>query len=268
MEHHAERTLARLLPRLEARFASGGDAAAWATFHARLEDHFDALFPLLRHLYGGHYDFFYHLENILALAADRWLTRPPELQQLDKEREAQPDWFQSEKMLGGMVYADLFAGNLAGVKERIPYFKELGLTYLHLMPLFLAPEGNNDGGYAVSSYRDVNPALGTMKQLASLSGELREQGISLVLDFVLNHTSDEHTWAKKAIEDDPEYQDYYLMFPDRTLPDAYQATLREIFPDQRPGNFTWRATSTSGCGPPSIASSGISITPTLPCSRR
>lgn len=241
MDYHAERSLARLLPRLEACFASGGDSAAWHTFKARLESHFGALFPLLRHLYGGHYDFFYHLENILSIAAENWLSRPPALQELDKTREADPDWFLSEKMLGAMLYVDLFAGDLEGVRVRIPYFKELGLTYLHLMPLFLAPEGNNDGGYAVSSYREVNPALGTMQQLAALAAELREHGISLVLDFVLNHTSDEHTWAKKAIAGDPEYQDYYLMFPDRLLPDAYQATLREIFPDQRPGNFTWRA---------------------------
>jgi amylosucrase len=136
---------------------------------------------------------------------------------------------------------DLFAGDLAGLRARIPYLKELGVAYLHLMPPFLAPAGNSDGGYAVSSYREINPALGTMADLAALAGDLRAEGISLALDFVFNHTSDEHTWARRAIAGDPTYQAYYRMFPDRAGPDAYEARLREIFPEQRPGNFTWRA---------------------------
>ncbi len=144
-------------------------------------------------------------------------------------------------MFGGFCYVDRFAGDLAGLRERLPYLRELGLTYLHLMPPFLAPAGNNDGGYAVSSYREVDPRLGTMADLAALAGELRVSGISLVLDFVFNHTSDEHAWARGARAGDPAYADYYLTFPDRTIPDAYERTLREIFPDQRPGSFTYRA---------------------------
>jgi glycosidase len=168
-----------------------------------------------------------------------WLARPAELKALDARREANPGWFGSQHMLGGVCYVDLFAGNLAGVRARIPYFKELGLTYLHLMPLFACPAGENDGGYAVSSYREVNPALGSMTELAALAAELRAHGISLVLDFVFNHTSSEHTWARRARAGDPEYQDFYYMFPDRHTPDAYERNLREIFPDQRPGNFTF-----------------------------
>src|SRR5689334_8266601 len=239
MDRDVALSLTRLLPRLQARFAQAAPAT-WATFEARLQTHFPTLFPLLRHLYGTQYDFFYHLESILALAARMWLARPPDLQALDAEREQHPDWFQAQTMLGGVCYVDLFAGNLAGIREKIPYFKELGLSYLHLMPLFAAPAGNSDGGYAVSSYRHVEPALGSMAELADLATELRGHGISLVLDFVFNHTSNEHEWALRARQGDPEYQDYYLMFPDRRMPDAYEATLREIFPDQRPGNFTWQ----------------------------
>jgi glycosidase len=131
------------------------------------------------------------------------------------------------------------AGDLAGVRARIPYFKELGLTYLHLMPLFRCPEGNNDGGYAVSDYRQVDPALGTMDELAALAAELRQNGISLVLDFIFNHTSDEHTWARRARAGEVEYQDFYWFFPDRQLPDAYERHVREIFPDEHPGAFTY-----------------------------
>lgn len=236
-ERQAEITLSRLIPRIEAQFA-GADAGEWAAFSTRLTQHFGDLFHALLPLYGGHYDFYYHLEELLAMAARMWFARPAELKALDIEREGNPHWFQSKRMVGGVCYVDLFAGDLRGVQERIPYFKELGLTYLHFMPLFLAPEGNSDGGYAVSSYREVSPKLGTMEQLSALATELRRNGISLVLDFVFNHTSDEHEWVQKALAGDPEYEDYYYMFPDRAMPDAYERTLREIFPDQRPGNFT------------------------------
>jgi amylosucrase len=125
------------------------------------------------------------------------------------------------------------------VRSKIPYFKELGLTYLHLMPLFKSPGGENDGGYAVSSYREVAPSLGTMGQLSALAGDLRSAGISLVLDLVFNHTSDEHLWAERAKAGDSEYQDFYRIFPDRRMPDAYERNLREIFPDEHSGAFTF-----------------------------
>ncbi len=141
-------------------------------------------------------------------------------------------------MLGGVCYVDLFAGDLEGVKSKIPYFKELGLTYLHLMPLFKAPDGENDGGYAVSSYREVHPPLGTMEQLGSLSREFRSAGISLVLDLVFNHTSDEHLWAERANAGDEASADLYRIYPNREVPDAYERTLREIFPDEHSGAFS------------------------------
>src|SRR5438093_9108052 len=98
MDRDAALSLSRLLPRLRARFA-GADPAAWAAFEGRLAAYFGDLFPLLRHLYGHYYDFFYHLESILELAARMWLERSPELRALDAEREAQPDWFQAQTML-------------------------------------------------------------------------------------------------------------------------------------------------------------------------
>ncbi|HMN59807.1 MAG TPA: amylosucrase, partial [Anaerolinea sp.] len=171
--------------------------------------------------------------------AHSWLERPEQLRALDRSREQAPAWFESNAMLGGVIYVDLFAGDLAGVRARLPYFQELGLTYLHLMPLFKVPEPENDGGYAISSYREVNPALGSMQDLAALSRDLREAGISLVVDFVFNHTAHEHEWALKARAGDPDYQAFYRMYPDRTWPDRYEATLREIFPDEHPGAFTY-----------------------------
>ena len=159
-------------------------------------------------------------------------------------------------MIGGVCYVDLFAGDLTGLRDKIPYFQELGLTYLHLMPLFDAPEGDNDGGYAISDYRSVDPRLGSMADLQELAAELRQAGISLVLDFVFNHTSDEHRWALAAKAGDPDYVDYYFVFPDREEPDAYDRTLREIFPDKHRAVSAIMPRSTAGSGRRSTPSSG------------
>ncbi len=240
LAQETRRTHARLLPRLESSFAAVVDTPEWQTFRRRLDAHFPQLFRLLVTLYGGRYDFYHHLEQVLTLAARSWLDRPADLKALDAEREHNPAWFQSEQMLGGVCYVDLYAGSLDGLAAKIPYFRELGLTYLHLMPLFLAPAPESDGGYAVSDYRQVNPKLGSMDDLRALTAQLRAAGISLVLDFVFNHTSDEHRWARAAQAGDPDHAEYYFVFPDRTQPDAYDRTLREIFPDQHPGSFTYR----------------------------
>ncbi len=240
VEREAERTLNRLLPRLEKNLAGTieADPAGWQEFETRLRRHFPALFRRYYALYSARYDFFFHLEDLLDTLAAAWLQRPADLRRLDQSRENDPLWFQSNHMLGGVIYVDLFAGNLEGVRSKIPYFKELGLTYLHLMPFFKMPEGENDGGYAVSSYREVHPPLGSMEQFSRLAADLRRAGISLVVDLVFNHTSDEHTWAQRAKAGDPEFAEMYYIFPDRQMPDAYERTLREIFPDEHPGAFS------------------------------
>jgi glycosidase len=238
----ARRSFARLLPRIEPLLAGHPDRDAYL---ARLDQYFPDVFHRLHALYGDQYDFFWHLEQILATTAEMSRARPTDLQALDSRREADPLWFQSENMLGGVCYVDLFAGDLNGLRERIPYFRELGLTYLHLMPLFRSPEGNNDGGYAISNYREVDPRLGTMRELSALAADLRAEGMSLVLDFVFNHTASDHEWARRAIAGDEDYEDFYFIFPDRSLPDRYEfdaqgnRILREIFPDARAGNFTY-----------------------------
>ena len=237
----AHKALMRILPRVESILQASleADPEGWRMYLVRLEHNFPTLFELYLSVYHERYDFFYHLEDLILSMARAWFERSAALRALDAGREQDPLWFQSNQMLGGVCYADLFAGDLEGVRSKIPYFKELGLTYLHLMPLFKVPEGENDGGYAVSSYREVNPALGSMPQLAALAAELREAGISLVVDLVFNHTSDEHQWAMAAKAGEEEYQDFYYIFPDRLVPDQYEKTLREIFPDEHPGAFTF-----------------------------
>jgi amylosucrase len=239
LAREAARTLNRLLPRLEQAFA-GEDVEAWNQFRERLNRHFGDLFSRMARLYREHYDFFYHLEQLLLEMGRSWFDRSPALKELDLKRSHNPQWFQSQNMLAAVYYVDLLAGDLQGLRKKIPYFQELGLTYLHLMPLFKVPAGESDGGYAISDYRTVEPRLGTMDELRTLTVELRQAGISLCLDFVFNHTSDEHTWALKALAGDPQYRDYYFFFPDREMPDRYEEHLREIFPDARPGSFTYR----------------------------
>lgn len=223
-----------LRPRMAALFT---DDLQRAIFLTRLQDRFLTLTDLLARLYGDRADFAAQVEQILTTTAQAFIDRPAALCELDVSRD--PRWFQHERMVGGVCYVDLYAGNLAGIRARIPYFQELGMTYLHLMPLFRSPAVFNDGGYAVSSFRELRPQLGTMAELTELATDLRAHGISLVLDMVMNHTSDEHEWALRAKAGDPVYQDFYRMFPNDILPKLYEQHLREIFPEQAPGNFTY-----------------------------
>ncbi|MEQ9811211.1 MAG: alpha-amylase family glycosyl hydrolase [Azospirillaceae bacterium] len=239
--------LARLKPRLQERFAGRLDAERWRVAETRLDRHFPRLFERLLRLYGRQYDFFWHLEEIVATALDALAARSAPLQARDREAEASEaagrPWFAGHEQIGAVAYVDRWAGTLADLPAKLPYLRDLGVTYLHLMPLLRAREGENDGGYAVASYREVEPRLGSMGELEALAGTLREAGIRLCVDFVFNHTADSHDWAERAKAGDPWYRTYYRMYPDRALPDTYQPYLREIFPDRGPGqsqeNFLW-----------------------------
>lgn len=178
-------------------------------------------------------------ERVVALAAGAYAERSADLARLDEVRTLQPDWFQAETMLGYAAYADRFAGDLAGVADRIDYLQELGVTYLHLLPLLQPRPGDSDGGYAIADYRNVRPDLGSMTDLRRLAGRLRAAGISLVLDLVVNHVAREHPWAQAARAGDERYRAFFHLFPDRELPDAFERTLPEVFPEFAPGNFTW-----------------------------
>jgi len=238
-ERQCQTTLTRLKSLLRNLFPVESETTEWKGFEERLEKNFPTLFNNLLELYGHHFDFYYHLERLLESMAKMWLNRSPEWKATDVMREADPSWYQSGRLVGAMAYIDLFSGDLSGVREKIPYLQELGVTYLHLMPLYKSPDGDDDGGYAVSSYREVDESIGNIDQLRDLAVDLRQFGISLVLDFVFNHTSDEHEWAQRAKDGDETCQDYYLMFDSRQEPDEYEKHIRSIFPDEHPGCFTY-----------------------------
>lgn len=233
-------TLERLQPSLQKIWCETkiGDAKQ-REFESRLRSHWRPLFKVLFQLYHSRFDFHYHIDSVLTTAARAWAERCEDLCEIDRHRINEPDWFESEHIVGGALYVDLFSENLSKLREQVGYFQDLGLTYLHLMPLFAVRPGDNDGGYAISNYRSVDPSLGTVEDLRDLAKDLREAGICLVLDFVFNHTADDHDWAKQAQSGRREYQEFYYLFPDRAEPEKYERTLREIFPTVRRGNFTW-----------------------------
>ena len=175
------------------------------------------------------------LETIPSLFESRSNT----LKAQDIERLAEGDWYKSEKLTGMQLYVDLFSENLKALEGKIGYFEKLGINFLHLMPVTPRPKGENDGGYAVNSYHEIDPSYGTKADLLQLTKKLREKNIFLMLDFVANHTSDEYPWAKKAKDGNEKYQGYYYTFSDRQTPDAFEETLPEVFPMTSPSNFSY-----------------------------
>jgi len=217
----------------------GRPLTADEAFHTRLARFFTELRDPLKAVYGDDRRLEPALQGLLVALARTATERAPELKALDHEREITPDWLQREQALGYVAYADRFGGTLQGVRERIPYLEELGVSYLHLMPLLKMRPEPNDGGYAVADYGAVEPALGTMDDLRELAAELRGAGMALCVDLVLNHTAREHAWAQGALAGDARYLAYYRTFADRTEPDRYQASLPDVFPDTAPGSFTF-----------------------------
>ena len=205
-------------------------------FKRRLARHYDELKWLYCELYEGGIGMF---EELVKAMEQRSRERDRKLKRLDKKREEDPDWYKRNDMVGMMMYTDAFAGTLKGVKEKLDYIEECGVRCLHLMPLLDSPAVNNDGGYAVSDFTKVKESLGTMEDLKDLAEECHRRTISVCLDFVMNHTSEEHEWARRARAGEKEYQDRYFFFDNYDIPAQYEKTCPQVFPTTAPGNFTW-----------------------------
>ncbi|MDT0606476.1 alpha-amylase family protein [Croceitalea rosinachiae] len=180
-------------------------------------------------------------ENLLLILPKLFEKRPQILKKQDIHRIEVGNWYQSEKLMGMQLYVDHFNKNLKGLQDRLSYFEDLGVNFLHLMPITTRPKGENDGGYAVNSYTKIDKQYGTKKDLQELTSILQKKKMYLMLDFVVNHTSDEHQWAKKAKAGDKKYQAYYYSYADQTIPKEFEKTLPEVFPETSPGNFTYIA---------------------------
>lgn len=206
-----------------------------AEFDERLAPYYDELKWLYMELYND----MGHLNDLVATSFQFFKERNEELKAMDAERMQDADWYKRSTMMGMMMYVNNFAGNLEGLKEHIDYLSELHVNYLHLMPLLSMPETENDGGYAVSDYRNVDKRIGTIEQLSEVAGICHKRGISICLDFILNHTSDEHEWAVRAKNGEQEYIDRYICYDTYDIPSQYERTVPQVFPKTAPGNFTW-----------------------------
>jgi amylosucrase len=209
-------------------------------FFARALANISSIHGLFLLLYGRHPDkdkSFQHLLNSIAAAH---ASRPQALRQKDWEKmQTETPWFTSNDLAGMSLYVDRFCGNLKSLPGKLPYLKKLGINLLHLMPLFQSPEGESDGGYAVSDFRKVDDRFGTLDDLLTVSQEMSAKGFHLMIDIVFNHTSHLHEWARKAKAGDKTYQDFFYMYDDRTIPDEFEKSMPEVFPEAAPGNFTY-----------------------------
>lgn len=208
-------------------------------FYTRLGANFYAIHSLFQRLYGDRDDFEQQALRLVETMARQYINRPDKLRKLDIEREKDYNWFLSQQWVGMALYSNGFAGDLKGMRQHLNYFQELGINLVHIMPILECPEGSSDGGYAVSNFREIDSRVGSLQDLNELSAEMQERDILLVLDVVLNHTSDEHEWAQKARAGDPVYQNYYYTFKNRNMPDMFEQSMLEVFPETAPGNFTW-----------------------------
>ena len=204
-------------------------------FAQRMEKHQDELRWLYMELYGN--DAMY--AELCEQMHDYYSKRSTELRKRDIKKEKNPDWFKEKEMLGMMLYIDNFAGDLKGVERKLSYLKECNVNCIHLMPFLYTPKGKSDGGYAVADFRKVRPDLGTMKDLARLTEKCHENGMNVCMDFVMNHTSEEHEWAKRARAGEGEYMSRYFFYDNGDIPARYEETVPQVFPTTAPGNFTW-----------------------------
>ncbi len=205
-------------------------------FRERLMRHYDEMKWLYGELYHNDEQAF---DYFCSMLHEYYQARSEELKAWDKKREHNADWYAGNGMLGMLMYVDCFAGTLSGVREHLDYIRECGVNYLHLMPLLESPKGRSDGGYAVSDFRKVEPELGTMEDLAALSAECHDKEMAVCLDFVMNHTSEDHEWAKRARAGEKEYQDRYFFYDNWDIPNEFEKTVPQVFPQTAPGNFTW-----------------------------
>ena len=208
-------------------------------FYTRLGANFYAIYSLFHHLYGDREDFTRQLTRLIEVMASQYIERDPVLRQSDIEREKDHNWFLRQEWVGMALYVDGFAGDLQGLRENLSYLQELGINMVHVMPILECPRGASDGGYAVSDFRNVDSRVGTMDDVRELADVMRQRQMLLTLDVVVNHTSNQHLWATGARAGDQRYQDYYYTFENRDVPDMFEETMPEIFPETSPGNFVW-----------------------------
>ncbi len=208
-------------------------------FYTRTIANASAIYELYMQLYAGHPKGAAAFDKLIETTINAYKNRSAALKERDAEKAKEDNWFLSNELTGMSLYVDRFCGSLQQLGDKLDYFERLGVNLLHLMPLFESPAGESDGGYAVSDFRKVDPRFGTLEDLQQVREKMLDKNMYLMLDIVLNHTSHRHEWAEKAKQGDAYYQDYYYFYNDRTIPDEFEKTMPDIFPESAPGNFTY-----------------------------
>ena len=204
-------------------------------FYFRMQKHIDEFRWLYMELYSNDSMFAELCGQIRAF----YDQRSSNLKAMDRKREDEPDWYKKNDMLGMMFYIENFGGTMKGVEKRLDYIEKCNVNYVHLMPFLDTVPGRSDGGYAVADFRRVRPDLGTMKDLEHLTAACHKKGIQVCMDFVMNHTSEDHEWAKRARAGEGEYMSRYYFFDSYAIPEQFERTVPQVFPTTAPGNFTW-----------------------------
>lgn len=125
-------------------------------------------------------------------------------------------------------------GDFRGLIDRIDHFETLGITCVWLQPFFPSP--NRDDGYDVADYYAVDPRLGTLGDFAEFAHQMHQRGIRLIIDLVVNHTSDQHPWFQHACRDpSSRFRDFYVWSKDKPL----NADSGMVFPGQQQSTWTW-----------------------------
>ena len=210
-------------------------------FYSRLGANFYSIYSLFYKLYGNRTDFHFFLKRLVETLATNYIDRPKKFKEVDKQREEDHNWFLHQRWVGMALYANGFADDLDDLLNKVDYLSDLGVNLVHILPTLKCPEGKSDGGYAVSDFRNVDPRLGNNESIEAITNALHERGSLIALDIVVNHTSDEHEWACKARENDKYYQDFYYTFDRKDIPDLFEQTMPDVFPETDPGSFSWNA---------------------------
>lgn len=207
------------------------------TFQKRFSEKYDEIYYL--------YDSIYHndkmFNSLIEMIFDFYQKRDDSLKQLDKERLNDPKWFCKNDSIGIQIYADKFAGNIRGIESKLDYLQDFGVKFVYALPFLDSPPEKSDGGFAVSNYRKVREDLGTIEDLEHLIKTLHERNMSFCMNFIINHTSDEHEWAKKAKKGEIEYQDRYYFYDSWYIPNQFDSygVMGHFFGDLAPDNFTY-----------------------------
>lgn len=185
----------------------------WESLYVqRYNRHIDELKWLYMELYSNESmlsELCYQIHNF-------FIERDEGLKNRDVTRENNPDWYRKSKMTGMALYIDHFADTIKGVEQSIEHLQKCNINYVHFMPFFETTRYRTDDQYAITDFRKTMEKIGKIEDLCHLTKLCHEKSINVSVDFIMNRTSNEHEWAKKAMHGDVEYMNRYVTKTDHS----------------------------------------------------